>query len=74
MTSLLTNTVPADVPTFRLSFSADFSNLYNPVDLDAALKSGMLDKCSTLVREVVKMPTKIISEHRESLTDKPEKS
>lgn len=33
-----------------------------------------MDKCPTLVREVGRMTIKIMLEHREPLTDRPEKS
>jgi len=42
-----------------------FFNLYEPAEMEAALKAGMAEKCSTLVGEVAKMATKIILEERE---------
>lgn len=42
-----------------------FFNLYEPAEMEAALKAGMPDKCSTLVGEVARMATKIILEERE---------
>jgi len=43
-----------------------FYNLYDPVDLEAALKDGMMEKCANLVGEVARMATKIILEAPES--------
>lgn len=42
-----------------------FFNLYEPTEMEAALKAGMPDKCSTLIGETAKMTTKIILEERE---------
>ena len=42
-----------------------FFNLYEPTEMEAALKAGMPDKCSTLIGEIAKMTTKIILEERE---------
>jgi len=42
-----------------------FYNLYDPAEMEAAMKVGMMDKCSTLVGEVARMATKIILEERE---------
>ncbi len=42
-----------------------FYNLYDPAEMEAAMKAGMMDKCSTLVGEVARMTTKIILEERE---------
>jgi len=53
-----------------------FFNLYEPTEMEAALKAGMPDKCSTLIGEIAKMATKIILEEREreSLKEKEGKS
>jgi C_GCAxxG_C_C family probable redox protein len=53
-----------------------FFNLYEPTEMEAALKAGMPDKCSTLIGEIAKMTTKIILEEREreSLKEKEGKS
>ena len=42
-----------------------FFNLYDPAEMEAAVKAGMMDKCSTLVGETARMATKIILEERE---------
>jgi len=42
-----------------------FFNMYDPAEMEAAMKAGMPDKCSTLVGEVARMTTKIILEERE---------
>ncbi|GAI53560.1 unnamed protein product [marine sediment metagenome] len=42
-----------------------FFNMYDPAEVEAAMKAGMMDKCSTLVGEVARMTTKIILEERE---------
>jgi len=47
-----------------------FFNLYDPKEMEAAYKAGMVDKCSTLVGEVARMATRIILEKRESLKEK----
>jgi len=39
--------------------------MYDPAEMEAAMKAGMMDKCSTLVGEVARMTTKIILEERE---------
>lgn len=57
----------ADIQT---KFVGRFFNLYDPKEMEAAFKAGMVDKCSTLVGEVAKMATKIILEKRESLKEK----
>jgi len=44
----------ADIQT---KFVARFFNLYDPSELQAAIKAGMLDECSTLVGEVARMTT-----------------
>ena len=57
----------ADIQT---KFVGRFFNLYDPKEMEAAYKAGMVDKCSTLVGEVARMATKIILEKRESLKEK----
>jgi C_GCAxxG_C_C family probable redox protein len=57
----------ADIQT---KFVGRFFNLYDPKEMEAAFKAGMVDKCSTLVGEVARMATKIILEKRESLREK----
>jgi C_GCAxxG_C_C family probable redox protein len=57
----------ADIQT---KFVGRFFNLYDPKEMEAAFKAGMVDKCSTLVGEVARMTTKIILEKRESLREK----
>jgi len=57
----------ADIQT---KLSGRFFNLYDPEEMKAALKAGMMDKCSTVVGEVARMATKIILEKRESLKEK----
>jgi C_GCAxxG_C_C family probable redox protein len=47
-----------------------FFNLYDPKEMEAASKAGMMDKCSTLVGDVARMATKIILEKKESLNKK----
>jgi C_GCAxxG_C_C family probable redox protein len=42
-----------------------FFNLYDPAELEAASKAGMMDKCSTLVGETARMATSIILEEQE---------
>ena len=42
-----------------------FFNLYDPAEMEAAMKAGMMDKCSTVVGETARMATKIILEERE---------
>lgn len=41
-----------------------FFNMYDPADIEAAVRAGMADKCSTLVGEVARMATRIILEER----------
>lgn len=57
----------ADIQT---KFVGRFFNLYDPKEMEAARKAGMVDKCSTLVGEVARMATGIILEKRESLREK----
>ena len=57
----------ADIQT---KFVGRFFNLYDPKEMEAARKAGMVEKCSTLVGEVARMATKIILEKRESLKEK----
>jgi C_GCAxxG_C_C family probable redox protein len=57
----------ADIQT---KFVGRFFNLYDPKEMEAAYKAGMVDKCSTLVGEVARMATKIILEKRESRKEK----
>ena len=57
----------ADIQT---KFVGRFFNLYDPKEIEAALKAGMTDKCSTLVAEVARMATRIILEKREALKEK----
>jgi len=57
----------ADIQT---KFVGRFFNLYDPNEMEAAYKAGMMDKCSTLVGEVARMTTKIILEKRKSLKEK----
>jgi len=47
-----------------------FFNLYEPTQMETALKAGMPDKCSTLIGEIAKMTTKIILEGREGESQK----
>jgi C_GCAxxG_C_C family probable redox protein len=49
----------------QTSLVGRFYNLYDPSELEAAVKAGMLDKCSTLVGEVARMATRIILEEQE---------
>jgi C_GCAxxG_C_C family probable redox protein len=42
-----------------------FFNLYDPDELEAAAKAGMMEKCSTLVGETARMATSIILEEQE---------
>lgn len=49
----------------QTSFFGRFYNLYDPEEMKAAMKAGMLDTCSTLVGEVAKMATEIILEAQE---------
>ena len=53
-----------------------FFNLYDPAEMEAARKAGMMDKCSTVVGETARMATKIILEEREreSLKEKESKA
>jgi len=52
----------ADIQT---SLVGRFYNLYDPSELEAAVKAGMMEKCSTLVGEVARMATQIIIEEQE---------
>ena len=61
----------ADIQT---KFVGRFFNLYDPKEMEAAYKAGMVDKCSTLVGEVARMTTKIILEKRESLREKADQA
>ena len=51
----------ADLQT---SFFGRFYNLYDPEEMKAAVKAGLLDTCSTLVGEVARMATEIILQAR----------
>ena len=51
----------ADIQTRQMG---RFYNLYDPIELEAALQDGMLDTCSTLVGEVARMTVDIILEAR----------
>jgi len=63
--------VPALILSKKLpKFVGRFFNLYDPKEMEAAFKAGMVDKCSTLVGEVARMTTKIILKKRESLREK----
>jgi len=42
------------------SFFGRFYNLYNPEEMMAAMKAGLLETCSTVVGEVASMTTEII--------------
>lgn len=42
-----------------------FHNLYDPKEMEAALKAGMPEKCSTLVGETARLAAEIILESRE---------
>ncbi len=53
------------------SFFGRFYNLYDPEEMKAAVKAGMLDTCSTLVGEVARMTTEIILEARAKEAKKP---
>ena len=53
------------------SFFGRFFNLYDPEQMKAAVKAGLLDTCSTLVGEVARMTTEIILEAREKAAKKP---
>jgi len=57
----------ADIQT---KFVGRFFNLYDPDEMKAAVKAGMMDKCSTVVGEVARMATRIILEKKESLKEK----
>jgi C_GCAxxG_C_C family probable redox protein len=52
----------ADLQT---SFFGRFYNLYDPEEMKAATKVGMMETCSTLVGEVARMTTEIILEAQE---------
>ena len=47
-------------------FFGRFYNLYDPAELEAAFKGGMLDTCSTVVGEVARMTVDIILEERKT--------
>ena len=49
----------------QTSLVGRFYNLYDPSELQAAVKAGMMEKCSSLVGEVAKMTTRIILEEQE---------
>ncbi|MFC2035278.1 C-GCAxxG-C-C family protein [Chloroflexota bacterium] len=57
----------ADIQT---KFAGRFFNVYDPAEMEAFTKAGMLENCSTLVGEVARMTTKIILEERESLKER----
>jgi C_GCAxxG_C_C family probable redox protein len=52
----------ADLQT---SFFGRFYNLYDPEEMKAATKAGLLETCSTLVGEVARMTTEIILQAQE---------
>jgi len=52
----------ADLQT---SFFGRFYNLYDPEEMMAAMKAGLLETCSTLVGEAARMTTEIILEAQE---------
>lgn len=54
----------ADLQT---SFFGRFYNLYDPEEMMAAMKAGLLETCSTLVGEAARMTTEIILEHKEKM-------
>ena len=56
----------ADIQT---KFVGRFFNLYDPEEMEAAYKAGLVDKCSTLVGEVARMATRIILEKRKSIRE-----
>ncbi len=45
-------------------FFGRFFNLYDPAELEAAFRGGMLDTCSNVVGEVARMTVAIILEKR----------
>jgi C_GCAxxG_C_C family probable redox protein len=47
------------------SFFGRFYNLWDPAELKQAIKSGMLNQCSTVVGEVARMATEIILNQKE---------
>jgi C_GCAxxG_C_C family probable redox protein len=49
----------------QISFFGRFYNLYDPEEMEAAMKAGLLETCSTLVGEVARMATEIILEAQE---------
>jgi C_GCAxxG_C_C family probable redox protein len=51
-----------------------FFNLYDPKEMEASVKAGMPDKCSTLVGETARMAVAIILDERERLEKKASKS
>lgn len=50
-------------------FFGRFYNLYEPAELEAAFKAGMLNTCSDVVGEVARMTVEIILEKRASDTE-----
>lgn len=52
----------ADLQT---QLAGKFFNLYDPKEMEAALKAGMPEKCSTIVGETARMATHIILEEKE---------
>jgi C_GCAxxG_C_C family probable redox protein len=56
----------ADIQT---KFVGRFFNLYDPEEMKAAYKAGLVDKCSTLVGEVARMATRIIVEKKKSIKE-----
>jgi len=54
----------------QTSFFDRFYNLYDPEEMKAAMKVGMLDRCSTLAGEVAQMATEIILEAQEKEMNK----
>jgi len=52
----------ADLQT---QLAGKFYNLYDPKEMEAALKAGMPEKCSTIVGETARMATHIILEEKE---------
>jgi C_GCAxxG_C_C family probable redox protein len=56
----------ADIQT---KFVGRFFNLYDPEEMKAAYKAGLVDKCSTLVGEVARMATRIILEKEKSIKE-----
>jgi len=52
----------------QTSFFGRFYNLYDPDEMKAAMKAGLLETCSTLVGEVARITTEIILEAQEKDT------